>query len=357
MYSSRDIKRNKAIVKSIVEPIITARRDRTIARIYERCRPDAEGKLHTVLSVDTASMRLSSKETILFPNSTNLQNMPNKTAKLDSLYEVRDIFVPLPGYMIVSVDYSGAESVCVGAYSKDWAYVEALLSGVDTHTEHAKLFFGEKVWNEASPEERKLMRFVAKQITYASYYSATVPTITRTINKDSDITGVSVTEAEVRAHRSKLLQAHPLEQWWNSVAEELRKNQGALRNCFGFRRVFHDPRESERLKQALSFLPQSTVAWLMNENVVKLSSLKGQAFLDLQVHDELRFQCKPSYVPTLMEELTPFLQREFSVHGRKLYIPVEWKVGLSWGKMHKINSSNVRDVVNALEVVDSGRAE
>jgi DNA polymerase-1 len=337
----------KAIVRSIVEPIVTAKRDRTVAAIYERCRPDENGFLHTTFAVDTATMRLSSAASPFFTGG-NLQNIPKKTAGYDPLYRVRDIFIAEPGKLLLSVDYAGAESVCVAAYSQDWPYLDALLAGQDTHSDLAALFFGER-WERAekgSPD-RKLMREIAKQIRYASFYHATVPTITRTLNREGDRTGVFLTEEEVRTFRRIILDRHPLEAWWQAVSEELHQSGGVLRNCFGFRRVFHDPDDDHRLKQALSFLPQSTVAWLMLENLLLLQPLLQESAIlfDLQVHDELRFRASPAAIPSFVRAATPILERTFLVHGHPVHIPVEWKVGASWGTMRVITPETVEDVL------------
>jgi DNA polymerase-1 len=323
----------KALVRSIVEPVVTAKRDRTMIALYERCRPDQHGYLRTTLAVDTATGRLSSADSPFFEESCNLQNIPKKTATYDPLYQVRDIFIAEPGWQVVSVDYVGAESVCVAAYSQDWPYLDALLAGEDTHSHLASLCFGDR-WTHGTEHDRKLMRNIAKQIRYASFYGASVPTITRTINHDSDRTGVVLTEVEVRSYRQVLLDRHPLEAWWHDVDETLHASGGVLRNCFGYRRVFHELDAHSRLKQALSFLPQSTVAWLMLENRLLIEPfLTSEIRCDLQVHDELRFRMRPERIEEFVRQVTPILERSFLVHGRPVHIPVEWKAGPSWGQM------------------------
>jgi len=303
-------------------------RDRKVAGTYKRLSPGKDGRIRTVLSPDTASFRMSSSDSLLF-ESTNLQNMEKKVAKLDPEYKVRDIFIADEGMELVACDFVGAEAFCCAAYSKDWKYLEKLEAGIDTHVELAKFMFE----TEITP----LQRDIAKTIRYASQYAAKVRTITLNLNKEADTTGMYFTEDQVTVLHHKLLQLHPLELWWDTTRRELEKQNGVLWNCFGYRRTFHNPDPDERLKEGLSFYPQSTIAWLMNHALPRVhTALKTQPVdMLLQIHDELLFQSPPEAIPTLVRTVSPFLERRFAIHGRELYIPVEWKRGHNWGHMAK----------------------
>jgi len=323
-FSSRDLPARRAVTKAIVEPIVIAKRDRKVAGTYKRFSPGPDGRIHTEVSPDTASWRLSSSETLLY-KSTNLQNAEKKVARMDPLYQVRDVIIADEGKVLVSVDYSGAEAILVGAYSQDWTYVDELLAGKDTHLDLARY-----LWDDNSIEYEDIRRDIAKTLKYASSYVATVPTLQRHLNKDSDRTGMYFSQEEVRTYFSKLLQRHPLERWWLELRVELEKSGGVLRNCFGYRRIFRDPSPDSRLKDAAAFLPSSTVATLMNLALPKLPAA-------MQIHDELLFQSEPDAIPALIELATPVLERRFTIHDRELYIPTEWKSGTSWGSMKKLS--------------------
>lgn len=332
--SFKEIRKNKVIAKAIITPMLTAKRDKTVASAYERIAPADDSRVRTVLSpVGTSTFRLASSDSPLFRDgSTNLQNLAKKVARIDTLYQVRDCIIADEGYVLVAADYSGAEAVGVGAYSGDWSYVDRLLNGEDTHTTLATAFYG----STSTETERKVQRDIAKMIRYASSYFAQVRTITQRLNKDADITGIYFTESEVLRLHKILLQLHPLERWWAEMREYLDKHNGVVRNCFDYRRTFYDTNPDYRLKDALSFLPQSTVAWLINEAMVAFYPHDCPDIqLLLQIHDELLFQCREPEIPYLVNLMTPVLERRFKVHGHELYIPVEWKSGLSWGSMKK----------------------
>jgi DNA polymerase I len=328
-YSQKDVAARKELAARIVEPMLQSKKDRTQVTIYKRFEPGEDGCVHTSLSIDTASNRLSSSESPIYPNSTNLQNAPKMTARLDPLYTVRDVVIAPPGEVIVCCDFKNAEAILVGSYSNDWEYVNKILTGVDTHKEHAQHFYGTDVITG-------LQRDIAKTITYASFYYAKIPTLQQHLNKRSDETGIYFKQDEVFRLWSILMQLHPLQAWWSEIEQLLAKNNGWLRNCFGYRRKFHDPKEHNRLKDGLSFLPQSTVAWLMNTALPKVREqvvLTGMANMRLQVHDELFFTLKEENVPQLVATVSPLLERHFEINGHDTYIPLEWKKGERWGKM------------------------
>jgi DNA polymerase I-like protein with 3'-5' exonuclease and polymerase domains len=329
--SMRDVHERRAITRRIVEPLLQGKRDRTAVSGYERVAPGQDSRVHTVLSpVGTSTFRQSSSASPLFAASTNLQNMMKKIARLDPLYQLRDAFIPDPGLVLIAGDYQSAEAVMVAAYSKDWSFYDKLVSGFDIHTEHAQHFFD-------IDTPTSFQRDLAKTLTYLSFYSGGSFTATERINKDSDTTGVRVTIEEITRLQSILYQLHPLQQWWETTRAELAKSGGVLRNCFGFRRIFHDPDPDYRLKDGLAFYPQSTVAWLINWIIADLYSTHPDLApcLLLQVHDELLFQTEPSKVDSLIARLTPLYERPFVIHGRPVHIGVEWKTGASWGQMMK----------------------
>lgn len=326
--------RRRDTAAGIIEPLVTAKRDHTLYTTYNRIAPGSDGRVHTAISVATTSGRMASSGGITEESQTNIQNIANKVAALDELYQVRDCLVADPGFQLVARDYSGAEALLVYAYSKDWEWLDRMLVGEDTHKLHAKEFFGCRTVEQVTPAQRK----TAKNLVYGSFYSATARTVMVTFNKDYLIHGQRITESEVRRILDILYQLHPLQAWWEEVREELSRNKGWTRNCFGYRRVFRDPDEQNRLKDALSTYPQSTVAWLMNTGIPKLLTLDEAGVIELlhQNHDEILFQSlEGGVVEYTLAETKRLMEVPFTIHNRTLHIPTEAKVGVRWGKMEK----------------------
>ena len=344
--SKQGIKERRAAAKGIVLPILTGKRDRNVARIYRRLTPGSDGCIHTILSPSTASGRLSSSEDGVSEASSNLQNLAKKIAKLDPLYQVRDVIVPAPGMVLLAGDFRNAEALLVAAYSGDWPYFDAIMRGDDTHSDHARHFFSlPKDTKVKGHKKYEVLRDIAKTLTYASFYYASIYTLMLTLNELSEHTGMRFTQEETADLHSVLLELHPLAVWWDEVDRLLKKNGGWLRNCLGYKRTFHDPDRHNRLKDGLSFLPQSTVATLMNRALPEVHEqidLPGEREILLQIHDELLFQCKPNQVEAIQMCATREMERLFVVNDREIYIPVEWSVGDSWGSMEEIAPVEVK---------------
>lgn len=342
----RDVQVRRDVARAVVQPLMQGVRDRKVKGTYHRFRPGPDGRSHTVLSPDTASGRLSSSDSPFFPDSsTNHQNAEKKIAMLDPLYRVRDVVVAAPGKVLLAGDLSNAEAMGVALYSRDIQWYEQMMNGFDTHSFHAKHFWNLEGSLDDIKKNFKLNRDIAKILTYLSLYYGKARTAMMNLNKEGEKLGKYFTEAETFDLQTKLLQLHPLEAWWAAVREALRDGNGSLRNCFGYRRTFYQPEEDSRLKDALSFLPQSTVAWLMNHAVPIVYAkfdVPGVRELLLQIHDELLFECYIDEVPYLIRNVTPVVQRPFTIHGYKAYIPLEWKIGSCWGKMKEL-----KDMSNA----------
>jgi DNA polymerase I-like protein with 3'-5' exonuclease and polymerase domains len=99
------------------------------------------GRVHTEYStVGTQTGRFSSSR-------PNLQNVPT-----DGGY--RECFIPRPGYVFISCDYSQQEYRLAGAVSGDPIIIEAYLKGYDMHTATAANF-NNKDLKDVTKEERK----------------------------------------------------------------------------------------------------------------------------------------------------------------------------------------------------------
>jgi DNA polymerase-1 len=326
----------KRLVRSIVEPYLTARKDKTQINILKRIKPGADGRIRTVLSVSTETGRLASSESLV-DESTNLQNMSNITSLSDPLYRVRDCFIADEGMTLLAVDHDKAEAVALAAMSRDWDYYERLHAGEDVHSWHAGHFFGVQEWIDGGRAD-KVQRQLAKNATFASNYMASQKTIQNTVNAKWEQIGRKVSFDEIMKIHKIYLNLHPLKRWWQETAEEVSR-RGYLINPFGFKRRFYNPDSHKRLKEALAFQPQSTVASNINRSLIEIDQHlrpdEGQ-FL-LQVHDELLFQVYESKVMDVYHLVREVMERPFIVHGQEVHIPASGKMGACWGTMQEIS--------------------
>lgn len=323
----------KQLVYSIVDPYLGAKKDSTILKVYKRAKPNSNDRIRTSLSnVTTETSRLASSETFLYKHSTNLQNLPKLTAMGRKLYAIRDCFIPDPGMLMCAYDYDKAEMIAVCAYAKDWEYYDKLHTGADVHSELAEAAFG-----SVTPERRQ----ICKSVAYLSNYKGSAVTATRRINVREDQTGIRVTVKQVEKVQRAYYALHPFQRWWQEVDRELNA-KGYLRNALGFKREFFNPNPEKRLREACAFLPQSTVAQVINRAMTRMWNEldeDGVCELLLQVHDELVFQIREDLVLEKTKQIREIMEETFEVHGRTIFIPTGGKVGERWGDMEDINEA------------------
>ena len=331
----------KALVRAVLGPNLRGKRDKTSASAYNRLKPGSNRRIHTALSIATTSMRLASSKGITEEASTNLQNQANKIATMDVLYQTRAVMCADEGFHLVARDYIGAEMLTTFAYAKDWEWVDRLLKGESAHGVHAVEAFNLSCKPDEVKKLHKNVYTTAKNLGFLSLYSGGARTAVVTFNKDYPVHGLRTTEAEVRRFQDVLYALHPLREWWKEVEEQLERDKGIIVNCFGYQRPLRDPDAHNRLKDALSLLSQSTVAWRMNESYCELHDTmdeQGEIELLHQVHDELIWQSIPERLQKSLRTTKQVMERKFKIHGRTLYIPTECKVsapGGSWASMQE----------------------
>lgn len=330
----------KDLTRSIVEPYLTAKKDRTIIGQYKRAAPGDDGRLRTVLSpVVTETGRLASSDSFVDPASTNMQNFSKKEGMKDPLYKVRDSFIADEGMTLLASDLDKAEAVIVSFESKDWDFYESLIKGRDTHTWIASLAFHGGNEKSVSKHERS----VCKNVYYASLYKGGVPTITRTVNQDSDILGFKLTEAETGTVLSTILEVTRLEEWWDEIMTELWDPSVAggvrwLENCFRFRRRFYEPDKRRLETKAVNFKPQSTVANKIDEVMITAHEWEEPGVFEflLQVHDEVLYQVRDDLLVEYAGRVKEIMESHFPAQGRMVQITAGAESGKRWSELSAV---------------------
>lgn len=130
--------------------------------------------------------------------------------------------------------------------------------------------------------------------------------------------------------------------WWESVKRQLKIDR-TLTNCFGDRRRFMEQWGNDLFKQAVAYIPQSTVAELVamgmrltyNDN-----SLATSWDLLANVYDSLTFQVVFSDWKRLAEQCVrvglDYMNKKCSYGGRDFSINTDMKIGSSWGAMKEV---------------------
>ena len=273
---------------------------------------DPDGRVRTSFQMTvTATGRLSSTE-------PNLQNIPTRT---DLGSEIRRMFIPAEGCVLVDADYSQIELRLLAHIAGDEAMQEAFRSGGDFHAETAaKVFHVDRA--EVTPE----MRRSAKAVNFGIVYGISAFSLSQDI-------GVSV--AEAKAYMDAYFATFPgVRRYMDAVVERARE-MGYVETLFHRRRELPELSASnfnmrafgERV--ALNMPIQGTAADVMKLAMVAVhrrlreEQLRGR--LVLQVHDELIVECPEEEAA----EVARLLAEEME-HVAALSVPLTAEA--HWGK-------------------------
>lgn len=227
-----------------------------------------------------------------FGDGINLQNVSKGNEKrLAQIYpegipshvaimpNMRTMMVPDPGMEIGDFDLAQADAQVVAAEANDADLLELFLDpDRDLHNENCELLFGPGSYRD------KTKRQMAKTGVHLTNYAGTAFILSKTL-------GISVYEAE--KFQDIWFSAHPgIHEWHERTARQL-SSKRFVENRFGYRIYFFD-RIEKLLKEALAWIPQSTVAIVTNTGIINIDADEecrslGIQFL-MQVHDSAIFQ-------------------------------------------------------------------
>ena len=302
--------------------------------------------------VGTENGRLSSSKTI-FGKGGNMQNLPP---------EMLRFLVADPGCFLYNIDLSQAENRIVAYAAPEPNMIAAFEAGVDIHRQTAGLVFNKKP-EEISDEEGSSSiggglfseRFWGKKSNHSLNYD---------LGYRAFALVCEIQEVESKYIVERYHSVYPgVRQYHAWIRAQLSKNR-TIENCLGRKRLFTNRWGDELFKEAYAFIPQSTVADIINERglayVMNNPVFWGVEILN-QVHDSLVVQISYEKVPVLhhaecLKLLVNSLQRPIAFRGQTFSIPADVAVGLSLDKKKmkgvKVNEqSSVEGLVELLSRV------
>ncbi len=274
----------------------------------------ADGRIHTTFqNLVTATGRLSSTE-------PNLQNIPVRT---DLGAEIRKMFIPREGFVLVDADYSQIELRVLAHIAADTAMQEAFRDRMDIHTVTASQVFG------VAPEAvTSLQRRHAKAVNFGIVYGISEFSL-------ADDLGVSRYEAKAYID-SYLANYQGVRTYMKKVVEDAR-NSGYTKTMYGRRRYIPDLKNSnfnvrqgaERI--ALNTPIQGTAADLIKLAMIRVDEALRKEYPDakllLQVHDELIVEC-PEQIAEQVAQLVSRQMEQVAQLNVPLVAEANW--GKSW---------------------------
>ena len=270
------------------------------------------GHIHTSFNqAVTATGRLSSSD-------PNLQNIP---VRGEDGKEIRKCFIPEPGELFFSADYSQIELRVMAHLSGDKNMIEAFREGYDIHAATAARIYKEKIEDVSRDQRTK-----AKRANFGIIYGITVFGLAERLEISRDeakqlIDGYFETFPEVHAYMEK--------------AKELAREHGYAETFFHRRRYLPDITSHNATvrnfaeRNAINAPIQGSAADIIKIAMVKIYDRfrkEGiRSRMILQVHDELNF----SVIPEEKEKVERIVLEEMQ-NAYPLQVPLVADSG--WGK-------------------------
>lgn len=270
------------------------------------------GRIHTSFNQTvTATGRLSSSD-------PNLQNIPVRD---DDGKEIRKCFIPEPGCLFFSADYSQIELRIMAHLSEDENMIEAFREGFDIHAATAARIWHKDI-GEVTPAERKK----AKQANFGIIYGITTYGLAQRMD---------ISNGEARDLIDGYFLTFPRVEAYMEQAKETARKQGYAETLFHRRRYLPDINSHNATvrgfaeRNAINAPIQGSEADIIKVAMVRIHhrfKVEGiRSKMILQVHDELNF----SVFPEEKEQVERIVVEEMQ-GAYKLRVPLVADAG--WGK-------------------------
>lgn len=242
---------------------------------------DVDNRIRCQYTVPGTETYRYSSSTDAFGYGTNLQNVSSGTErdsdgkeldKNDHRYRpnLRKMMIPDEGMAIADHDLEQADARIVAWESNCQSLKEIFNDPTrDLHNENCEIIFG-SCSGKSDPNRQK-----AKAGVHATHYGATPPILAAAL-------GITIREAERFIDR--YFGERPEIQHWQERIRGQLQTKRYVENILGFRRFYFDRIESV-LKEALAWIPQSTVALAINLGIKQVERTLPWAEFLMQVHD------------------------------------------------------------------------
>ncbi len=275
------------------------------------------GRVHTSFNQTVATTgRLSSSD-------PNLQNIPMRT---DQGRQIRKAFVPPPGWVLLTADYSQIELRMLAHFSEDENLQRAFRDDRDVHA-----IVAADIFKVAEKDVTDAQRRVGKTINFGVIYGMSASGLA---------TRLGIPKAEADRFIDAYFARYPKVLAYQDGLLASARTKGYVATILGRRRTFepsairpnstfHQRNQAER--EAINMEIQGSAADLMKRAMLalhrRMKAEKWTAKLLLSVHDELVFEVPPGDVKGVAAAV-----REEMVGALELRVPlkVDVSVGPNW---------------------------
>lgn len=226
----------------------------------------------------TETYRFSSSKNA-FGSGMNLQNIPKggDSDELDlELPNIRELFIPDPGMEFFDIDLDSADLRIV-CWEADIREMKAMLAtGAKVYVEVMKEYYKDPTMTKESSKYG-----IFKSLCHGTHYLGTAKGLAERL-------GLGVHEVDV-IQKWYFGKFPELQKWHDFIKDSVTKRR-YVENVFGNRNYFFGRIEGTIFNQAVAWIPQSTVACLINRAYVAIDAQLPEVQILLQVHDSLAGQ-------------------------------------------------------------------
>ncbi len=286
----------------------------------------------------------------------NVQN-PSKT--------MMEACEPDPGCIFLQADQSGAEARCVSMEADDGNYRQLFDVGIKPHTYLAFQIFLDKFRGD-QPRERyafktprelaqmgdewkKINTFITKDksnereyalgklTAHGKSYDMGIQTFRINVLERSQGT-IRLTFQEAKYYMEMFEVLFPeVIAWQRKIKDQIYATR-RLTNLFGFPREFHGRMNDGLIREAYSWIPQSTIGIITSNAVCAMSEYIEEFQLKWDLlndkHDSILMQCPINEAPQCGAKLQEFLQADLvSTTGLLWKMGTELSIGKNWRRM------------------------
>lgn len=306
----------------IVDIILKIRGLNKLLATYINALPElinpATGKIHTTYNQTvTVTGRISS-------TNPNLQNIPIRT---DDGREIRRAFIPDPGCLFMSADYSQIELRLMADISGDPDMVAAFRAGADIHRATAAKIYKEPIEDVTDRQRRN-----AKTANFGIIYGISAFGLSERLD---------IPRAEAKMLIEGYFATYPRVKEYIDEAIAGAKERGYVTTVMGRKRFLSDINSrnatvrSYAERNAVNAPLQGSAADIIKKAMIDIYREIGERGLRsrmiMQVHDELIFNVIPDELPVLQELVTRLMEHAYS---GKVALEVASGVGDNWLEAH-----------------------
>lgn len=298
-----------------------------------------DGRFPSSFNVGTAWTGRWSSSKNPFGLGSNLQNISPKH---------RGMFIADAGAELCYADLQQAESKIVAYVANDEGYIEAHETG-NVHVNACRIFWPELDWNGEEGHDTKLAKSTACPWKEDQSYYDQSKRNQHGLNYGLSPMGLAM-QAQMPVAQAKRATEFYYDQfpfidvYHKDIAAKIKAVEPLVNPLGRECKLFGRPWDDHTIKQGFAFIPQSTVADIINIAVYRLWRSSDPYLVQLlgQIHDAVLCQYKEGDRKAAHSAIMEAMTIPVEINGRTMTIGIDMETGKNWGKHSENNPKGMQ---------------